>query len=116
MLDRPAWERLCGTVSVARMLSSVGPVPSPGSAALDRWFEARAVRLRDAGGDPVELAALGYGPEHRYLGWSDERQPSCDVAELWLVPAAGQRRQGAGHSPILSRLSNVSGAIAESTM
>ena len=45
-------------------------------------FETLAAQLRQAGADRVELRSYPRGPEHRYFGWSEERQAVPEQAEL----------------------------------
>jgi hypothetical protein len=48
-------------------------------------------RLREAGAHFVELGSYPVGPEHRTLGWSEERRPIPEVAEIHLVEEGHER-------------------------
>jgi hypothetical protein len=63
--------------------------PTVGSRGLDRGYEQLAAALRNAGAEQVQLKSYPFGPEHRYLGWSEERRPVAELAELWLQRSEG---------------------------
>lgn len=60
-----------------------------GGQELDRACERLAAQMRKAGTAGVELQSYAYGPEHRYFGWTRERRPYTEEAELWLLSPEG---------------------------
>jgi hypothetical protein len=110
MLSDRQRQALLSSVSVSRLLALAAELDGlerwPGSPGLDRCCERLAESLRQAGAEsgegsaargggtpagrgapmvPVELERFPIGPERRYLGWSVERRPVVERAELWLL-------------------------------
>src|SRR5512146_1434327 len=89
MLSDSQRQALLSSVSVSRLLALAAELDGlerwPGSPGLDRCCERLAESLRQAGAEPVELPRFPVGPERRYLGWSIERRPVTERAELWLL-------------------------------
>ena len=89
MLSDSQRQALLSSVSVSRLLALAAELDGlerwPGSPGLDRCCERLAESLRQAGAEPAEIARFAVGPERRYLGWSVERRPVTERAELWLL-------------------------------
>jgi hypothetical protein len=77
---------------ITALTAELGAVDrTPGGRGLDQVYEQLAAALGQAGAEQVELKSYPFGPEHRYFGWSEERCPFTELAELWLrLPEGGE--------------------------
>lgn len=64
--------------------------PRMGEAGLTTAYQFIASILEEAGGKQIEIGNFPYGPEHRYWGWSTERKPFSELAELYLILPDGR--------------------------
>lgn len=91
MLSNEQAMAVLGRVSTGRMLALAADLEaldrSVGGPDLELACERLATHL--GGAQQVELRTYACGSEHKVLGWSRERRPYTEEAELWLVGSDG---------------------------
>jgi hypothetical protein len=59
---------------------------------LEQRCEQLAAALARSGADEVALKTYPWGPEQRYFGWTGDRVPLVEEAELWLIDGDGDEQ------------------------
>ena len=95
MLNGSQRQEVLARISTSRVLATAVEHAAldrlPGSPGLEEAASRVAAELEQVWGLQVEAFSYPSGPDQRYFGWSDQRRPFPEKAELWLqTPDGGE--------------------------